>query len=140
MSEESLRRSARELGLSDTVRFFPQITDAGRYFTAFDAFVLSSRSEGLPVVLFEAMAARAPIVATRVGGVPEAVGDGEAVLVPSEDPGALAEGIRTTLADPVSTRRRVEQATARLNSAFSFELWLDRYERVYRGLIERRAS
>jgi glycosyltransferase involved in cell wall biosynthesis len=133
--EEALRRSAQRWGIGEAVRFYPHITDAGRYFAAFDAFVLSSRSEGLPVVLLEAMAAGVPIIATSVGGVPEVVGEGEAVLVPSEDADALAAGIRVMFDDPASTHRRVASATERLRTSFAFDPWLERYEKVYRRVI-----
>jgi glycosyltransferase involved in cell wall biosynthesis len=138
--EDLLRRNVRAFGLSDSVRFYSQITDAGRYFSAFDVFVLSSRSEGLPLVLLEAMAAGVPIVATRVGGVPEAVTEREAVLVPSEDPSALAEGVIEALREGEATKQRVEAATARLDRSFSFEPWLDRYEEVYRRVTQPRSS
>jgi glycosyltransferase involved in cell wall biosynthesis len=138
--EGALRRSAQQEGIGESVRFYPQITDAARYFSAFDAFVLSSRSEGLPLVLLEAMAAGVPIIATRVGGVPEVVSDQEAVLVPSDDPDALAEGIRATIEDPASARRRVELSTEKLRSSFAFDPWLDRYEEIYQRLLDRRAS
>src|SRR5206468_1686465 len=79
-----VRRRVTELGLETVFRFYHDVTDAGPLFGAFDVYVLSSRSEGLPVVLLEAMAAGTPIVATRVGGVPDALGDDDARLVPAE--------------------------------------------------------
>jgi glycosyltransferase involved in cell wall biosynthesis len=66
-----------------------------------DIFVLPSRSEGLPLVLIEAGAAGLPIVATTVGGVPEILNDHEtALLIPPDDPVALAEALKKLLVDP----------------------------------------
>jgi glycosyltransferase involved in cell wall biosynthesis len=131
---EALAQQAQQLGLQDVVRFYHDVTDADRLFSAFDAFVLSSRSEGTPLVLLEAMAARVPIIATSVGGVPEMTGSGEALLVPAEDPVALAHAITDVLQNPDTARQRTEQAAARLKTAFSFDEMLDRYEEVYRAI------
>ena len=101
-------------------------------FAAFDVFVLSSRTEGTPIALFEAMAAGVPIVATRVGGVPDVVSPLEAALVPAEDPVALAAEIRAIYRDPATGQRRARAARARLERDFSVAPWLDRYEAIYR--------
>src|SRR5207244_2094763 len=74
--------------------------DAARLFPAFDVFVLSSRTEGTPIVLFEAMASEVPVVATRVGGVPDILSAAEAALVPPNDPVALAAELRAVYRDP----------------------------------------
>lgn len=132
---EALDAQVKRLGLQDAVRFYEGITDAGRLFSAFDTYVLSSRSEGLPIVLLEAMAARAAIVATRVGGVPDAIGDAEALLVPPEEPTAMAAAIRESLADPAAAAARAERAALRLERRFAKEPWLERYEDVYRGVV-----
>lgn len=136
----ALRRLADALGLSDIVHFFPDIVDAGRLFAAFDAFVLSSRSEGLPIVLLEAMAAGTPIVATRVGGVPELLGTEDALLVPPEDPSALAEAITKVLGDRPAAARRAASAANKVATEFSLDPWLDRYEAVYAGVLGRVAA
>lgn len=132
---ERLRSRADELSLGERVRFYPEIRDAGRYFPAFDTYVLSSRSEGLPIVILEAMAAGTPIVATRVGGVGDALGDGEAWLVPPEDPAALAEAIARSLADREAAAERARRARARLTTDYALDTFLDRHEEVYRGLV-----
>ena len=134
---DRLHRQARDLGLGETVRFLTEIRDAGRYFGAFDAYVLSSRSEGLPIAILEAMAAKAPIVATRVGGVSEVVSEREAVLVTPEDPSALALAIDETLSDPHAASRRADRALERLETEYSVEVFLDRYEAVYREVLGR---
>src|SRR5207245_7018221 len=82
------------------VRWHGAVRDAGKLFTAFDLFVLSSRTEGSPIVLFEAMAAGVPVIATTVGGVPDTVSTEEAVLVPPEHAPALAAAIRAASRTP----------------------------------------
>jgi glycosyltransferase involved in cell wall biosynthesis len=126
-----LNELARAEGISDRVHFHGTVPDAARYISAFDVFVLSSRSEGTPVTLLEAMAAKVPVVVTRVGGVPEVVGPAEAMVVPPEDPRALAKAIDAVIEDPAAASRRVEAATRRLHANFGIERWLDAHDRVY---------
>jgi glycosyltransferase involved in cell wall biosynthesis len=126
-----LQTGASRLGLDQRIRWHGAVPDAGRLFPAFDAFVLSSRTEGTPVSLLEAMAAGVPVVTTQVGGVPDVVSPAEAVLVRSDDPGNLAAGIRAVYDDPTAARRRASAAAARLLRDFSVGPWLDRYETVY---------
>ncbi len=136
-SERSrLESLAAQLGLGNRVRFVGGIEGGARLLRAFDAFALSSRSEGTPIVLFEAMAAGVPIVATRVGGVPDVVGGGEAVLVPPEDAAALAKGLRLVLEKPLAAGSRVQRAHRRLETGFSTPSWLGRHEELYRALIK----
>jgi glycosyltransferase involved in cell wall biosynthesis len=134
----SLTARGRQLGLGRRVRWHGVVRDAGRLFAAFDAFVLSSRTEGTPIVLFEAMGTGVPIVATRVGGVPDVVSPAEAALVPPDDPGALAAGIRAVYRNPAAARERARRARERLLRDFSVAPWLGRYEAIYR-LVSRAA-
>ncbi len=118
--------------------WFPWRADSPR---AFDVFVQSSRTEGTPIALLEAIAAQTPVVATRVGGVPDVVSDSEAILLPSEDPAALADAIRVAFANPEAAAERARRAGLRLSSAFSAESWLDRHEEIYaRAAAERRRA
>jgi len=130
-----LESMAEQLGLGPRVRFVGGIADGGRLLPAFDAFVLSSRSEGTPIVLFEAMAAGVPIVAARVGGIPDVVGEGEAVLVPPDDAAALATGLRLVLETPATAAAMAQRASKRLGTDFGTTAWLGRHEQLYRGLI-----
>jgi glycosyltransferase involved in cell wall biosynthesis len=130
-----LEARARELGIDERVRWHGPVVDAGRYLAAFDLLVLSSRTEGTPMVLFEAMAADVPIVATTVGGVPDVVSEREALLVPSEDPGALATAIGRVLGFPDEAGERAVRAAHRLRSAYAVEPWLDAHVSLYRGLL-----
>ncbi len=128
----ALERRVAELGLASRVRWCGVRSDAARLFRAFDAFVLSSRTEGTPIVLFEAMQAQVPIVATSVGGVPDVVGPNQALLVAPGDPVALAEAICVLRADPAGAARLAVAARERLETEFAPNPWLDAYERIYR--------
>ena len=75
---------------------------------AADGFVMSSLSEGLPLVLLEAMTARVPCVATSVGGIPELFSGGAGLLVPPQDPDGLANAMLKLAADPDERRRMSE--------------------------------
>ena len=130
----ALEIRARQLGLGDRVRFHGRVPHAAQLLNAFDVIVLSSRTEGTPIVVLEAMGARVPIVATRVGGVPDMLSASEAILVAPEDPSALAHAVRAALADMPAARERAERASSRLTTEFSTETWLERYETLYRSV------
>ncbi len=119
-------------GLENRVIMHGMIPQAARYYRSFDVFVLSSRSEGTPLVLLETMDAGVPIIATEVGGVPDTVTRQEALLVPTEDPLALSRAIRTAYRDREDSAARARAARQKLRSRFALEPWLDRYEEIYR--------
>lgn len=129
-----LRARARALDVDTRIAWHGTVPEAARVFRAFDVFVLSSRSEGTPIALFEAMAAGVPVVAASVGGVPDVVTPAEALLVPPVNAGALAEAVRRVYQDPEAARLRVEAARQRLVQHFALSPWLARYEAIYRGL------
>lgn len=130
-----LEARTRALAVASRVTWHGLLRDAARLYHAFDVFVLSSRTEGTPIALFEAMAAGVPIVATRVGGVPHVVSDAEALLIPSDDPNAVAAAIRAVRDDPAAAASRVRAASARLRDHYGVGPWLDRYDTIYRGLL-----
>jgi glycosyltransferase involved in cell wall biosynthesis len=121
-------------GRGSRVRWAGAIPSAASLMPAFDAFVLSSRTEGTPIVLFEAMAAQVPIIATDVGGVSDVVLPLEALLVQSERPDQLAEAILQVRDDPASARTRATAAAGRLEMVFAPEPWLRKYESLYRAV------
>lgn len=129
-----LRARAEELGVADRVTWHGAVPGAASVFPAFDVFVLSSRTEGTPMVLFEAMAAGVPIVAAAVGGVPDVVSQAEAILVPPNDPAALASAVGGVITAPTLSRERVRASRRRLACHFAAAPWLERYEELYRGL------
>jgi glycosyltransferase involved in cell wall biosynthesis len=97
--------------------------------------VLSSRTEGTPIALLEAMAAAVPTVATAVGGVPDVISDREAWLVPPEAPGRLADAVRELLAAPDLAAARGRAGRERLLQGHGTGPWLDRHEALYRSLL-----
>jgi glycosyltransferase involved in cell wall biosynthesis len=136
-SRPELERRAVSASATGRLRWHGSVPDAGSLFPAFDLFVLSSRTEGTPMVLFEAMAAGVPIVATAVGGVPDVLSDKEAVLVPAEDPHALAEAIRGVLGSPDAAAARARAARTRLEEHFGVGAWVEAHQEVYRSAMAR---
>jgi glycosyltransferase involved in cell wall biosynthesis len=130
-----LEEYARDHDIGERVRFHGVLPNAARYMRAFDVFVLSSRSEGTPVTLLEAMAAKVPLVVTSVGGIPDVVDDREALLVPSEAPGELARAIARVLSDPAAAARRAEAAALTLAARFNVDDWIDAHDRVYDAIL-----
>lgn len=125
-----LEARVRALDLDGRVRWHGPIPEAGRYMEAFDLVAHSSRTEGTPIVLLEAMAAGRPMVATSVGGVPDLVGDA-ARLVPADDVEGLASAIRSLLGDPGARVELGEAARARLEEWADMERWVEGYRTIY---------
>jgi glycosyltransferase involved in cell wall biosynthesis len=118
----ALALQAQRLGLGDRVEFLGPLAPSAvqQVLAVSDALVLSSLMEGVPVVLMEAMAAGVPVLATRVGGVPELIDEGQTgLLVPPGSAEALAAGIRTLLADRPGAERRAAAARARIEADFN---------------------
>jgi len=137
---QSLENRAVALGVADRIRWHGLVPGAGRLLRAFDVFALTSRTEGTPVALFEAMAAEVPIVAAGVGGVPDVVSTGEALIIPPEDPRAVATALREVFRNRAAARRRACAARERLEREFGLALWLQRYEAVYRAVRRQSGS
>ena len=117
---ETCRTLARENGVEGSIRFLGSRTDIPDLLRASDLFVHPSHEEGFSNAILEAMAAGKAVVATNVGGVPEAVLAGETgLLVPARDPESLAEGILALLQDPEKTRTRGEAGRQRVLERFS---------------------
>ncbi len=107
---DALKRQAARLGVSDRLQITGWTDHVRDVLSQGDIFVLPSRSEGFPLAIIEAMLAGLPVVASRVGGVPESVRDGETgILVPKDDPERLASALQRLIDDPdlrVSMGRR----------------------------------
>jgi glycosyltransferase involved in cell wall biosynthesis len=132
----ALEGRVKELGLEGRVLLAGHLDEATDLFPAFDAFVLSSRTEGTPITLFEAMAAEVPIVASAVGGVPDVVSDREGILVEPERPPVLAAALRAIHREPGAARERARAAALRVTREFAPATWLARHAEIYRRLAE----
>lgn len=130
---DQLTRQAAELGIAERILWHGAVAGAGSLLTAFDALVLSSRTEGTPITLLEAMNARVPIVATRVGGIPDVVTSAHAILVAPEQPMAIAAALAKLQLEPSAAARRSEEARKRLLQSYSSAAWLDAVDAVYRA-------
>jgi sugar transferase (PEP-CTERM/EpsH1 system associated) len=138
--KQELASRAEALGIAPSVRLLGERPDVERVLAAFDVFVLTSVSEGLSNTIQEAMASGLPVVATRVGGADELVDqDRTGVLVPSNDPIALADALESLLVAPERRLTMARAARTRAQSEFSLDKMVGAYEELYYGLMQRRA-
>lgn len=130
---DELEAERQRLGLGERFRFLGYREDPIRILVAGDIFCLSSRFEGLPIAMLEAMAAGLPVVSTTVGGIPSVVTDGnEGRLVPAGDPAALADAV-AALSDPVVRHEAAAAARARVRD-FGIDRAVRRQEEIYERL------
>ena len=132
------RRDA--LGLEERVRFLGYVTDVPALLAAVDAVAMPSRHEGLGVAALEAMAAGRPVVATRVGGLPEVVGDEAGLLVAPDDAAGLAAAITRLARDPAAARAFGDAGRARAASRFTLAAMAHGTRAVYCALLARGAG
>jgi glycosyltransferase involved in cell wall biosynthesis/peptidoglycan/xylan/chitin deacetylase (PgdA/CDA1 family) len=126
---EQNKKLARALGLGDRTHFTGGVPNASPYMRAADAIVLSSRWEGLPVVVLEALALARPLVATAVNGTPTVCIDGETGwLVPPDDEESLAAAIVDCVTHPDEAERRAQAGRRLIEDGFTLEKMLDRLE------------
>jgi glycosyltransferase involved in cell wall biosynthesis len=122
-----LEGKRQSLGLSERVTFLGARSDVSEVLTAADAFVMCSKSEGLPMALLEAMAAGVPCIATAVGGIPDLFGDNRGLLVPAQDARALANAMASVARSPELRQRLVANATANLVRNYALDAIVTRY-------------
>jgi glycosyltransferase involved in cell wall biosynthesis len=140
LGDGPLRQAMEEaaMALPPTVRVvFPGLVEqASRYLAAFDGLALTSRTEGTPMVILEAMLAGLPIVATTVGGVPDVLDD-RCALLAEPTPHAIAAQLRQLEADEAARMQRAATALAHVEQHFGYDAWLAAYEQVYAGALGR---
>lgn len=134
-----LTRRVTERGVGDLCRFLGYRSDTAALYSAADVFVLSSRSEGLPMVVLESMMAGLPVVATRVGGVPGAVED-RGLLVDAGNPAQLAGAMGRMLGEEGLAARLGRSGQAHATAVFGVDRMIEEYLGCYRGLLRRDAG
>ncbi len=127
---------ARQRQIGDRVRFLGWRADLDRVYAGLDVVVLTSRNEGSPVALIEAMAAARPVVATRVGGVAELVGDC-GLLADVDDARALARAVVRLLTDPDLASHLGQTGRRRVVPAFSQERLIADVDALYQRLLDK---
>ncbi len=135
--QDALMRQASGLGVADRVHFIGFSDTIADFYRACDVVALASRVEAFGLVLAEAGFCGLPVIATRVGGVPEVVADGETgLLVPPDDVAALAEALQRLADDPALRRRLGQTGHVRARSQFS----ADRLAREFHAEYDRLAA
>ena len=133
---EPAERQAKELGIARHVISLGYQRDVSPYYALFDAFVLPSANEGTPVVAIEALAAGRPVVATRVGGVPDVVTEGEdGYLVDVGDVEAIADALERLARDPELRRALGERGRELVVPRYRVERLVDDIDALYRELL-----
>lgn len=136
----ALEAQAEHLGIRSAVRFAGVRPDIGSLMAAADVFALTSDTEGIPAVVLEAGYQRLPVVATRVGGLPECILDGETgLLVERRDVEHIARALTQLLLDAARRKLMGEHARRHVASRFTMDTIAEQYLDYYRALVERRA-
>ncbi len=130
-----VEKTIQARGLRNSIRLFGERRDVPELLQASDIFVLSSRWEGMPLTIIEAMLAGLPVIATRVGGVPELVeGSVTGLLVPPGDPLALRDALEQLIVSEESRRLFGERGRQRALQQFSVERMIHRVRALYQEL------
>lgn len=133
-----LEQRAREIGVAEQVVFVGQLSDLAVLYGAVDLLTLTSRSEGSPMVILEAMAYGLPVVATRVGGIADQVVEGQtALLVPPGDEEALAGALGRLAGDDALRTALGDAGHQRVITQFDPEGWARRHLQIYEEQLTR---
>ncbi len=137
---QALERLVVELGVGERVRLLGHRGDTLELYRAMDVYVLSSRKEGLPNALLEAMALELPVVATRIAGVPQLIDDGaNGLLVDPGAPGQLVAALERLLADPEAARRLGRAARGTVEERHGMAARMERMREIYEVALGRAA-
>jgi glycosyltransferase involved in cell wall biosynthesis len=131
-----LEQRAQELGVARDTVFLGYQEDVAPFYAAFDVLVLPSGNEGTPVTVIEALAAERPVVATRVGGVPDVVRDGEdGFLVEAGATDDLADRLGRLARDPALRARMGKKGRERVLPRYAVKRLVDDVDELYRSLL-----
>jgi glycosyltransferase involved in cell wall biosynthesis len=133
---QALETLATELGIRDRLHLPGWVEHPQEYLPKFDIVAMPSRSEGFPLAMVEAMLAARPVVATRVGSIPEAIIDGETgLLIEKNDVTGLAHALRRLRDDPQLRHQLGQQARERAIAHHTAEAMAHQYEQLWRHLM-----
>lgn len=132
---ESLKNDVIQLGINENIVFTGIRLDMPEIFSLFDMYVLPSVSEGLPMVLLEAMASKCPIIATDVGGVSTVIKhEKNGLLVSSRNPDLIASSAIHLLSNKDKRKRYSEIGCAMFSEKYSADAMTKKYEKLYIGM------
>jgi glycosyltransferase involved in cell wall biosynthesis len=135
---DQIRAEIARVGLERRVHLAGSFEETSSVYRDLDIFALASQSEGTSMSVLEAMATGLPVVATRVGGTPQLLGDPPCGrLVPAGDVEAFTTALREIASDPVSAAALGKAARARATAQFNLRHTVDAYERLYHTLLSR---
>jgi glycosyltransferase involved in cell wall biosynthesis len=131
-----LEQRAHDLGIAKSCLFLGYQEDVAPWYAVCDAVMLSSANEGTPVTIIEALAAGRPVVATKVGGVPDVVDEGETgFLVRTADTHAMAERLEILARDPVRRAEMGRLGRERVLRRYGVDRLVDDVDALYRELL-----
>ena len=138
---KALESMAAQLGITSQVTFWGQQLDVAPFFSAADAFVMSSTSEGLPISLLQAFSMGLPAIVTDVGGMAEVVRLAQAgVTAPVTDPAGMAAGILRLAENDAERAQFSKNAEAAFHSRFTLQTMADAYMDLYRNSVRARRA
>jgi len=138
---EKLMTLAKNLDIQDNVIFTGLRQDIPQILAILDVFVFASLYEGMGRVILEAQAAGKPVVATRVGGIPDIVIEGEtAILVPPADPSSLCKAIEKLIEDRLLRQKMQERARQFVDYRFSSQKMVEEIAQLYEELIKKKLA
>ncbi|MGC8979836.1 glycosyltransferase, partial [Caldisericum sp.] len=130
------KKLVKDLSLEDNIKFLGIRRDVEKLMRLSKIFVLPSRYEGLPMVILEAMANRIPIIATKVGGIPEVIEDGiEGLLVEPESKDELTKKILYLLNNPSLREQLSKNAFEKVKSEYSIQSYTQRMLKLYEEVL-----
>lgn len=135
--EAALRAQAERLGIAARVKFLGFVGDMAALYPALDTLLLTSRYEGHPITILEAMASGVPIVAARLDGIAEMLADGHdaALVTPGDQPGFTA-AVEQFIQNPETARACAEAAIAKVRAQYSAERMARECEAIYLRYLE----
>jgi glycosyltransferase involved in cell wall biosynthesis len=134
--KEVLNNMAVELGVNKEVKFLGVRKDVNKLMRSSKIFILPSRYEGFGLVVVEAMSNMLPVIASNVGGIPEIIENGkDGLLVPPENPEALAKAIKQLLDDVKMRKELAKNAYKKVKEKYSMETYTKKLLNLYKSLI-----